>query len=179
MNKNLDSLIFTIRDQIVILDADLAEIYEVETKTINRAVTRNQNRFPEDFTFKLSKEEWKNLRFQIGTSSSAHGGRRHPPRVFTEHGALMASTILRSEKSTAMSLFIIRAFVKLREELTTNQEIFKRLAEIDKSLLNHDSALRDLYQKILPLLTPPPDPPKREIGFKAKEKPARYHGAKQ
>ena len=116
--------------------------------------------------FVLAMEEFTNLRSQIVTSNSGYGGRRYAPRVFTEHGALMASTILRSERSTAMSLFIMRAFVKMREELTTNQKIIQRLAEIEKTLLVHDSALSDLFQKLLPLLSPSIDKPKVKIGFK-------------
>jgi hypothetical protein len=171
-----------VRSQPVILDSDLAVIYEAETGALNQAVNRNQDRFPEDFAFRLTKEEWEDLKCQSGTassptnlksqnviSSSSHGGRRTPPRVFTEHGALMASTVLRSDAAVRMSTFIIRAFVKMREELASNREILRRLAEIDKSLLIHDSALRDLYRKILPLLSPPPSAPKREIGFHSKD----------
>ena len=153
----------------VILDSDLAQLYGVETKALNRAVSRNLDRFPEDFSFLLSIEDWENLKYQFGTSSFEHGGRRKLPRVFTEHGALMASTILRSGEAVKMSTFIIRAFVKMREELASNREVLKRLGEIDKSLLMHDTALRDLYQKILPFLQSPTDPPKRDIGFRVEE----------
>ena len=114
----------------VILDSDLAQLYGVETKMLNRAVSRNLDRFPEDFSFVLSPEEWENLKYQFGTSSFEHGGRRKLPRVFTEHGALMASTILRSEEAVKMSTFLVRAFVKMREELASNREVLKRLAEI-------------------------------------------------
>ena len=158
--------IYSIRGQAVMLDSDLADLYGVTTKVLNQAVTRNKNRFPEDFSFVLNNQEFANLRSQIVTSNSGYGGRRYAPRVFTEHGALMASTILRSERSTAMSLFIMRAFVKMREELTTNQKIIQRLAEIEKTLLVHDSALSDLFQKLLPLLSPSIDKPKVKIGFK-------------
>lgn len=161
--------IVTVRNRPVILDSDLAELYGVETKALNRAILRNRDRFPGDFSFKLTPDEWDHLKCQFGTSSFSHGGRRTPPRVFTEHGALMASTVLRSEQATAMSLFIIRAFVKMREELAANQKILKRLAEIDRTLLQHNSALRDLYQKLLPLLSPPSSPPKRKIGFRPDE----------
>jgi hypothetical protein len=93
------------------------------------------------------------------------GGRRYRPYAFTEHGALQAANILNSANAVRMSVFVIRAFVKIREQLVTNAAILKRLAEIDKTLLVHDSALRDLYQKLLPLLSPPPEPPRRRIGF--------------
>ncbi len=98
---------------------------------------------------------------------SSHGGRRHLPWVFTEHGALMAANILRSDRAVQMSVFVVRAFVRLREHVAANTAILKRLAEIDKTLLRHDSALRDVYQKLLPLLQPAPVPPKRRIGFHA------------
>ncbi len=104
------------------------------------------------------------MRSQIATSSS-HGGRRYRPWAFTEHGALQAANILNSANAVHMSVFVIRAFVKMREQLATNAAILKRLAEIDKSLIVHDSALRDIYQKLLPLLSPPPDPSRRKIGF--------------
>ena len=102
-------------------------------------------------------------------TSSSHGGRRYLPWVFTEHGALMAANILRSEQAVRMSVYVIRAFVRLREELAANAAILKRLAEIDRTLLQHDAALRDIYRKLLPLLQPPPEPPKRAIGFHRNE----------
>ena len=158
--------IHSIRGQTVILDSNLAELDGVTTNALNQAVARNKDRFPEYFSFILNNQEVTNLRSQIVTSSSGYGGRRYSPRVFTEHGALMASTVLRSEQATTMSLFIMRAFVKMREALATNQKILQRLAEIEKTLLSHDSALRDLYQKLRPLLSPPDTNPKPQIGFK-------------
>ena len=122
--------IHSIRGLAVILDSDLADFYGVTTTSLNQAVSRNLARFPEDFSFVLSNQEFANLMSQIVTSSSGYGGRRKRPRVFAEHGALMASTVLRSEKATAMSLFIMRAFVKMREVLATNQKILQRLTEI-------------------------------------------------
>lgn len=185
----LDPLIHSIRGQRVILDADLARLYGVTTKRFNEAFRRNQSRFPADFSFQLSVLEDANLRSQIATSSSqlsnskgqrenqsqsvtgsSHGGRRYRPWVFTEHGALMAANILHSDQATRMSVYVIRAFVRLREELTANAVILKRLAEIDRTLLQHDSALRDIYRKLLPLLQPPPDPPRRGIGFHTSHK---------
>lgn len=96
---------------------------------------------------------------------SSKGGRRYLPWVFTEHGALMAANVLRSDHAVQMSVFVIRAFVRMREQVAANTAILKRLAEIDQSLLEHDTALRDIYRKLLPLLEPPPDPPRRRIGF--------------
>ena len=163
----LEPLIFPIRGRRVMLDADLARLYGVTTKRFNEAFKRNRQRFPEDFAFQLTSAEFAGLRSQSATSSSvgSHGGRRYRPWAFTEHGALMAANILRSERAVQMSLFVIRAFVRLREHVAANAAILKRLAEIDKTLLQHDTALRDIYRKLLPLLESPPVPPKRRIGF--------------
>jgi hypothetical protein len=180
----LDPLIHSIRGQRVMLDADLARLYGVSTGRFNEAFMRNRRRFPDDFSFQLTEKEHVDLISQFAMSSSqlanfkgktgnrsqsvtgsSHGGRRHLPWVFTEHGALMAANILRSEQAVRMSVYVIRAFVRLREELAANAAILKRLAEIDRTLLQHDAALRDIYRKLLPLLQPPPDPPKRGIGF--------------
>src|SRR5258708_3821013 len=108
--------IFAIRGESVMLDSDLAIIYGVETKQFNRAIRRNARRFPADFAFQLTQQEFTNLRRQIGTSSS-HGGSRYRPWVFTEHGAIMAATILNSERAVAMGVYVVRAFVKMRQEL--------------------------------------------------------------
>ena len=157
--------ILTIRDQRVLLDADLARLYGVETRALNQAVKRNQDRFPEEFAFALTREEILSTSQSVTSlaalkfSKSVH--------VFTEHGALQAASVVNSPEAVQMSLYVIRAFVKMREELTANVTILKRLAEIDKTLLQHDSALRDVYRKLLPLLQPPPEPPKRRIGFNA------------
>jgi hypothetical protein len=158
-------LIRTIRGHRVILDADLARVYGVPTFRFNEAVKRNRRRFPEDFLFQLTTEEHTALTSQIAIAKPGRGGRRTRPYAFTEHGALQAANILNSAKAEAMSVYVIRAFVRMREELSTNQVVAKRLAEIEKTLLTHDTALRDLYQKIRPLLLPPPDPPKPRIGF--------------
>jgi len=180
-NERLEPLIFTIRGHRVLLDADLATLYGVDTFRFNEAFKRNRRRFPDDFAFQLTAAESRNLTSQFAISSSqvpdsswgissqsamrSHGGRRHLPWAFTEHGALMAANILRSERAVQMSVFVVRAFVRLREQIAANSAILKRLAEIDKSLLQHDAALRDVYQKLLPLLQPPPAPAKRRIGF--------------
>ena len=160
----IEQRIYTIRGVRVILDSDLAALYGVPTKRLNEQYRRNRKRFPEDFAFQLTAGEADSLRSQIATSRS-HGGRRYRPYAFTEHGALQAANILNSANAVRMSVFVIRAFVKVREQLVTNAAILKRLAEIDKTLLVHDSALRGLYQKLLPLLSPPPEPPRRRIGF--------------
>ena len=186
--KPIESLILTLRGQKIILDADLAELYDVPTKVFNQAVKRNADRFPEDFMFQLTAQELSNLRSQIVTSSfeatqnqgitpnssqiatSSHGGRRHRPFAFTEHGAIMAATILNSPEAVAMSVFVVRAFMQMREQLAANAAILKRLAEIDKTLLEHDSALRTIWARLQPLLAPAPEPPQRRIkGFNPKD----------
>ena len=176
------------------LDSDLARIYGVTTKQFNQTLKRNLDRFPEGFAFRLTREEWdkllvvqekgmwsqtvttsdeETLRSQIVTSKTeakdGRGGRRYLPWAFTEHGALMAANILRSERATEMSVFIIRAFVKLREHTSANAAILTRLAEIDSTLLMHDNNIRELYQAIIPLLQPEPVPPKRKIGFRTND----------
>lgn len=148
----------------VMLDSDLALLYGVETRYFNKAVQRNAARFPPEFSFVIDREELANLMFQIGTSSG-HGGRRKLPRVFTEHGAIMAATILNSERAVAMSVYVIRAFVDMRQEFLANAALEARFEKIEKTLLSHDTALRDVIQKLRPLLLPPPDPPKPRIGF--------------
>ena len=187
--KTIETLILTIRGQKVILDADLADLYGVPTFRFNEAFKRNRRRFPDDFAFQLTAEEFAALRdpnsshiamsspqtveneavtpnwSQFATSSSKHRGAAYRPWAFTEHGALMAANILRSERAVEMSVFVIRAFVSVREHLAANAAILKRLAKIDKTLLKHDSALRTLWTKLQPLLAPPPEKPRRRIGF--------------
>ncbi|MBY0248113.1 MAG: ORF6N domain-containing protein [Nitrospiraceae bacterium] len=167
--KPLESMILTIRNHKVIIDADLAALYDVPTKALNQAVRRNEDRFPHDFVFRLSTKE----RLEVVTNCD-HLARlkfsRTLPMAFTEHGAIMAATVLNSSQAVAMSVFVVRAFVRLREHIAANAAILKRLAEIDRTLLQHDTALFDLYEKLLPLLQPPPDSPKRRIGFHSKGK---------
>jgi hypothetical protein len=174
-----------LRGQKIILDADLAEIYGVPTKRLNEQVKRNADRFPVDFIFQLTAQEWSNLKSQIvtsslevtqkervvpdwsqfATSSKRHRGAAYRPTAFTEHGAIMAAMVLNSPEAVAMSVFVVRAFMQMREQLAANAAILKRLAEIDKTLLEHDSALRTIWTKLQPLLAPPPELPKRRIGF--------------
>jgi len=161
---DLSQLILDLRGQRVILDSDLATLYGVPTKVLNQAVKRNGERFPKEFAFLLTVEELTILRSQSVTSSS-HGGRRYSPYVFTEHGVLMAANVLNSPRAVAVSVALVKAFVRLREVLATNQVMGNRLAEVEKTLVTHDAALRDIYQRIKPLLLPPPDPPRKKIGF--------------
>jgi hypothetical protein len=167
---DVDGIIRTVRKQRVILDTDLAKLYGVQTFRFNEAVKRNRSRFPEDFMFQLSKEEADALTSQIAMSKAGRGGRRTLPWAFTEHGALQAANILNSTRAVAMSVYVIRAFIRLREELAANATLEKRLAVIEKTLVSHDSALRDVIQKIRPLLIPPPEPPRKRIGFHADDK---------
>jgi hypothetical protein len=170
--QDIARLIHSVRGQRVILDSDLAKVYQVRAKALNQAVKRNRARFPEDFVFRIApteSEALQALRSQSVTLKPGRGRhRKYLPYAFTEHGALMAATVLNSPRAVTMSIYIIRAFVKMREDLAANAAILKRLAEIDKTLLLHDAALRDIYHKLLPLLTPPPEPPKPEIGFHIK-----------
>jgi len=192
--ETLQERILTFRDQKVILDADLALLYGVPTKALNQAVKRNITRFPADFIFQLGRdeaEEWRRLRSQSVTlnkrapdmrsqivTAADKRNTRFLPYAFTEHGAIMAATVLNSPQAVEMSVFVVRAFIKMREQLLATTTLAKRLAEVEKLLLTHDSALRDLYQRIRPLLLPPPEPERKAIGFGVKERPARYRATR-
>lgn len=179
--RQVSARILTLRGGNVILDADLAGLYRVPTKVMNQAVKRNLDRFPPDFLFQLTAGEVAELnRSQIVTGSQKHRDPRFPPYAFTEHGALMAANLLNSPQAVQMGVYVIRAFVRLRAELARNQDLVRRLAEIEKTLLGHDAALRDLYYKIRALLLPPPEPKRREIGFHARpDSPSGPKGAKK
>ena len=155
--------IFWVRGLPVILDLHLASLYGVKTKRLNEQVRRNATRFPGDFLFRLSESEWGELVANCDQfSNMLHSSIL--PTAFTEQGALMASTVLRSAQAIQMSIYIVRAFVRMREAMSANELILRRLAEIDKTLLVHDEGLRDLYQKLMPLLEPGPEVEKRKIG---------------
>jgi hypothetical protein len=162
--KAIELLVLTIRGHKVLIDADLASIYDVETRTLNQAVKRNIERFPEDFIFQLNPKEKSEVITNCDHLKQLKFA-KSMPFAFTEHGAIMAATVLNSRQAVSMSVFVVRAFVQMREELAANREILKRLAQIDKTLLQHDAGLRDIYRKLLPLLKPAPIPPKRRIGF--------------
>ena len=171
--------IYALRKQKVVLDSDLAALFGVETKVFNQAIRRNAGRFPLDFAFQITREEVTNLKSQFVTSSSVpeevlrsqsvtlkeHGGARYLPWVFTEHGAIMAAMVLRSDHATAMSVYVVRAFVKLRDEIASNLSVLRRLSEIDKKLLEHDVVLREVIGRLQPLLNPAPEKPKPKIGL--------------
>lgn len=163
--KPIEALILAVRGRSVLLDSDLAAIYGVSTGRFNEAVKRNQARFPEDFSFVLTRAELDELISQNAISKPARGGRTKLPRVFTEHGALQAANVLKSERAAAMSVYVIRAFVQMREQLASSAAIEKHLATMDRKLLQHDEALVILWNKLKPLLVPPPPLPKRRIGF--------------
>ena len=182
---DLQDRIFTVRGERMILDSDLAEIYGVEVRTLNQQVKRNPDRFPEDFSFTLSKVEWeavtalrsRNVILKRG------GHRKYPPRVFTEHGALMAANVLNSKRAVEMSVFVVRAFAKMRTALSDTRELARKLAtlerEVKSRLDSHDAAIVDVMRRILDLIDPPehpapPPPPPRKIGFSVKESPAKY-----
>ena len=168
---DIGRLIYSIRDQRVILDADLAGLYGVPTKRLNEQVKRNASRFPSDFVFRPTSEEAEQCRHSRSQFATLKRGQniKYLPYAFTEHGALMAAYTLNSPRAVAMSVYVIRAFVKMREDVAANAAILRRLAEIDKTLLVHDLTLRKILHKLHPLLEPPPQSPKPEIGFHVKE----------
>ena len=171
--SRIEPLIRTIRGQKVILDSDLARLYGIPTFRLNEAVKRNKKRFPEDFVFQLTEQEHASLISQIAISKAGRGGSRFLPYAFTEYGAMMAANVLNSDQAIAMSVYVIRAFVRIRKELMTNLSFARRLAEIEKILLDHNTTLRELITKIRPLLLPPTEPLHRKIGF-VKERKSRY-----
>jgi len=152
------------------LDADLAALYGVETRRLNEQVRRNTERFPEDFMFALSQEEWNALRSQIATLKTGRGQhRKYLPYAFTEHGAIMAATVLNSPRAIEVSVYVVRAFVQLRELLTGHKELAKRLDELEsrmqRKLSSHDQAIAGILDAIRQLMAPPEPRKKRPIGF--------------
>lgn len=160
----VESRILFLRHQRVILDADIAELYGVPVKVLNQQVKRNRKRFPSDFVFQINAKEQAVLRSQFVTSKEGRGGRRYLPYAFTEHGAIMAATVLNSERAVEMSVFVVRAFVRLREMLATNRKLAGKVGELEDRLDTHDSTIQDLIDAIKELMTPK-DPPRRRIGF--------------
>jgi hypothetical protein len=186
----IDSRILTLRDQRAMLDADLAELYGVATKVLVQAVKRNLARFPADFMFQLSAEEFANLRSQSVTSSAGHGGRRTAPYAFTEQGVAMLSTVLGSARAIAVNIEIMRTFVRVRVLAATHADLAKRLAELEHATealaMSHDTLNRNtraqfkqVFDALRQLMTPP-DPPKRPIGFVTpQDKVKKTEGAKR
>jgi hypothetical protein len=162
VTDRIESLIYIIREERVMLDQDLAALYEVETKALVQAVQRNIGRFPPDFMFQLSFQEFTALRSQIVTSKG-RGGRRTAPYAFTEHGVAMLSSVLRSERAVEINIEIIRAFVKLRQLVASNAELTGRLNRLEQ---NYDSQFKVVFDAIRQLMSEAtPVPPKRRIGF--------------
>src|ERR1051326_494878 len=170
--KRVGSKILILRNQKVILDTDLAELYGVPVKRLNEQLKRNPQRFPRDFLFTLTREEYKHLRSQNATSSFAHGGRRYLPHAFTEHGAIMAATVLNSRRAVEMSVFVVRGVVQMRQALVVNQHVISKLSELEARLDSHDAEIQDLVDAIRELLTPPPAN-NRRIGFEAPARSAK------
>jgi len=175
---NVESAIYLIRGQRVMLDSDLAAIYQVTTKRLNEQLRRNRNRFPEDFAFQLTAKELTTLRSQFATSNG-RGGRRYLPWVFTEHGAIMLASVLNSDIAVQASVRVVRAFVRLREMVAANAQLAVKLAELERRLDSHDEAIVDLFAALKRLLEPAEPKKKREIGFHVRERAARYSTKKR
>jgi phage regulator Rha-like protein len=171
LTKRVESKILVMRGRRVILDSDLAELYGVAVKRLNEQVKRNADRFPSDFVFHTTA---KDLRSQIATSKDdecgrkkghpARGGRRYQPFAFTEHGAIMAATVLNSKRAVEMSIFVVRAFVRMREVLATNQKVFAKLKELENKVGNHDAQIQEIVEAIQEMMKPP-DAAGGKIGF--------------
>src|SRR6202023_1568426 len=170
LSKPHESRIIVLRGHKVILDSDLAELYEVKVRHLNQQVKRNAKRFPLAFRFQLSAQEFKILRSQNVISSQSHGGTRYRPYAFTEHGAIMAATVLNSERAVEMSVFVVLAFVRMRRAIAGNRNILTKLAEMEKRLESHDSDIQDLMDAIRELMRPE-EPNRRHIGFEAPSEP--------
>ncbi len=162
--ERIESRILLIRGHKVMLDSDLAELYGVTTKRLNEQVKRNRQRFPADFMFQLTSDEATNLRSRIATSKQGRGGRRYRPYAFTEHGAIMVASVLNSHRAIEVSIYVVRAFVKLREMLRTHKELARKLAELEKRIEGHDEEIIVLFEAIRQLMESPEKTTKR-IGF--------------
>jgi phage regulator Rha-like protein len=170
----VEPLLRVVRGERVILDTDLARLYGVETKALNRAVKRNADRFPSDFVFQLSRGEAGSLRFQFGALKTGRGHhRKYLPYAFTEHGAIMAANVLNSPQATQMSVYVVRAFVKMRSVLSDSRPLAHKLAQLEKELKSrldlHETAIVEVLQRVMDILAPPPqpEPKRRQIGFHA------------
>jgi hypothetical protein len=166
----IERRIYVIRGQKVMLDRDLAGLYQVETKALNRAVKRNVTRFPEDFMFQLTAAEAEDLRCQIGTSS--WGGRRYRPHAFTEHGAVMLASVLNSRRAVEMSIVVVRAFIMLREVMATHRELARKIEELERNQKEHGRHIAAIYDMVKKLVAPPSRPARR-IGYPAPSAQAR------
>jgi hypothetical protein len=165
--------IFTIRGQAVMLDSDLAEIYEVATGALNQAVDRNSRRFPDGFAFRLTPDEWKSLISQSVISNLGRGGRRKLPRVFTEHGAMMLAAVLHSDRAIDASIIVVDAFVRLRHVLDANRALARKIEGLAAKVGDHDKAFAVVFEELKRLTADPPVPeqPRRRIGFRTSRDP--------
>ena len=170
--ESIAPLIRNLRGYRVILDSDLATIYGVPTKRLNEQVKRNQDRFPGDFSFLLTAEEHAQLRSQFATSSR-HGGRRSRPMAFTEHGAIMLASVLNSPRAVEAGVFVVRAFVRLREYISPHREPARKLTQMERKVAGHDSDIQHLIAAIRQLMASP-EPKDKKIGFRVREGTARY-----
>ena len=157
----------------LLLGADLAVLYEVPTKALNQVVKRNERRFPTDFMYQLTKEEFKNLKSHFATSSSGWGGRRKLPLAFTEHGAIMVASILNTQYAIEASIFVVRAFIRLRQMLTSHKELARKLNELEQHLKGHDQQIQAIFEAIRQLMTPS-EKPRKKIRFQIKESLVAY-----
>ena len=164
--ERIESRIFVIRGQKVMIDRDLAELYGVETRDLNKAVSRNMDRFPDDFMFQLSPEEFENLKFQFGTSS--WGGTRKLPKVFTEQGVAMLSSVLRSKRAIQVNILIIKTFVRLRQLISDHKELARKIEELEKKYSKHELEITTVFKVLRKLMEKPivVEKPKRGIGFR-------------
>ena len=172
---DIESTIYLIRGQRVMLDSDLAAIYGTSTMRLNEQFRRNRKRFPDDFAFILTREEFMRLISQNAISKKrGRGGRRKLPTVFTEYGAIMLASVLNSDIAVQASVRVVRAFVRLREMVAANAQLAAKLEELERRLDSHDEAIVDLFATLRQLLKPPQPPKRREIGFHVRERGGRY-----
>ena len=163
---SIETRIFLIRGQKVLIDHDLATLYAVEVRALNQAVKRNKKRFPPDFVFQVTAKENEELKSQTVISKANRGGRRHLPYAFTEHGAIMAASVLNSPRAVEMSVFVVRAFVRLREALASHKALAAKLDELEQRLETHDKTIGEIIDAIHALMMPP-EKRVRQIGFRA------------
>jgi hypothetical protein len=166
--EDIARTIHTVRGHRVMLDFDLARLYGTTTTRLNQQIRRNRARFPADFMFQLTNEEITSLMSQSATSKVGRGGRRKRPLAFTEHGAVMAATVLNSPRAVQMSIFVVRAFLRLREWVVGQAQLAGRLAELERRVGAHDHELKAIIQTIRSMLEPP-SPPRKQIGFRRAE----------
>jgi len=166
----LERGIFVVRGQRVMLDAHLAKLYGVPTKRLNEQVQRNADRFPADFAYQLTQQEFMELKSQIATSKTVRGGTQKLPWVFTEHGVAMLSSVLRSPRAVQVNIGIMRAFVRMRRLMATPGELVEHLNELAKTVQLHDGQIAAITDVLRRMMEPPPGPPKRKIGFRPEAK---------